>query len=88
MITVPPYREGSGRRIMLYTVRGWNPEAIMLEEVFQATIAILEMALMEERAQILGGICIFDFGGLTMQQVWHLTPSFAHKIVQIMVVSI
>ncbi|EFA03949.1 alpha-tocopherol transfer protein-like isoform X2 [Tribolium castaneum] len=85
IILVPPYREASGRRIMNYRVGNWAPDKYTIEEMFQATIAVLEMAVMEQRAQILGGICIFDFGGLSMQQAWHMTPSLAHKVIQIMV---
>lgn len=72
---------------MNYRVGNWDPEKYTIDEMFQATIAVLEMAVMEQRAQILGGICIFDFGGLSMQQAWYMTPSLAHKVVQIMVVS-
>ncbi|XP_044266469.1 clavesin-2-like [Tribolium madens] len=85
IILVPPYREASGRRIMNYRVGNWAPDKYTVEEMFQATIAVLEMAVMEQRAQILGGICIFDFGGLSMQQAWYMTPSLAHKVIQIMV---
>lgn len=48
---------------------------------------VLELAILEQRAQILGGVCIFDLGGLSLQQAWYMTPSIAHKMVQIMVVS-
>ncbi|RZC32645.1 alpha-tocopherol transfer protein-like [Asbolus verrucosus] len=87
VITVPPYREGSGRRIMQYRMGLWDLEKYTIDEMFQATIATLEMAVLEQRAQILGGICIFDFSGLSMQQAWQMTPSVAHKIFQIMVTS-
>lgn len=50
-------------------------------------MAILELAILEQRAQILGGIAMFDLGNLSMQQAWYITPSMASKIVQIMVVS-
>lgn len=30
---------------------------------------------------------MFDFGGLSLQQAWYMTPNIAHKVVQIMVVS-
>lgn len=59
-----------------------------MDELFQATMIVLELAILEQRAQILGGVCIFDLGGLSLQQAWYMTPSMAHKIVQIMVVSI
>lgn len=59
-----------------------------IDEIFQATLVILELAILEEQAQILGGVCIFDLGDMSMQQAWQLTPTIAAKMLQIMVVSI
>lgn len=64
----------------------WNPNEFTISEVFQATMLILELAILEQRAQILGGICMFDLGGLTMQQVWYMSPTIAKHIFDIMVV--
>lgn len=65
----------------------WDPECWTVDELFQATIGILEIAILEPEAQILGGICIFDLGGLSLQQAWYMTPGLASKMFQIMVVS-
>ncbi|XP_045470182.1 alpha-tocopherol transfer protein-like isoform X3 [Harmonia axyridis] len=87
IITVPPYREQTGRRILLYRMGEWDPEKITVDEIFQATLVVLELAILEPRAQIMGGICIFDLGGLTVNQAWYMTPSVAKKMIQIMVTS-
>ncbi|XP_074039986.1 alpha-tocopherol transfer protein [Leptinotarsa decemlineata] len=87
IIIVPPYREQTGRRILLYRMGNWDPERLSTDELFQSTMIVLELAILEQRAQILGGVCIFDLGGLSLQQAWYITPSIAHKIVQIMVTS-
>ncbi|XP_044750138.1 clavesin-1-like isoform X3 [Coccinella septempunctata] len=87
IITVPPYREQTGRRILLYRMGEWDPEKITVDEIFQATLVVLELAILEPRAQIMGGICIFDLGGLTVNQAWYMTPSVANKMIQIMVTS-
>ncbi|CAG9864382.1 unnamed protein product [Phyllotreta striolata] len=87
IITVPPYREQTGRRILLYRIGNWDPEKFGTTELFQATMIVLELAILEQRAQIMGGICMFDLGGLSLQQAWYMTPTIAHKIVQIMVTS-
>lgn len=87
VITVPPYREQTGRRILLYRWGKWDPEKYSIEELFQSTMAILELAILEQRAQILGGIGFMDMSDLTLNQVYHMTPSIAHKIFQIMVTS-
>jgi cell division FtsZ-interacting protein ZapD len=55
--------------------------------LFKATVIVLELAVLEQRAQILGGICIFDLGGISMQHAWQITPSIARKTVELMVVS-
>ncbi|KAJ8973507.1 hypothetical protein NQ317_006497 [Molorchus minor] len=87
IITVPPYRDQTGRRILLYRLGNWDPQKYTIDEIFQATMIILELAILEQRAQILGGVCMFDMGGLSLQQAWYLTPSIAHKVIQIMVTS-
>lgn len=87
IITVPPYREQHGRRILLYRMGLWDPEKFTTTELFQTTMIILELAILEPRAQIFGGVCMFDLGGLTMQQVWYLTPTIARQIFDIMVTS-
>lgn len=71
----------------VFFLGNWDPSEFSVAELFQATMIILELAIMEERAQILGGICIFDLGDLTMQQAWHMSPSIAKKMIQIVVVS-
>ncbi|XP_022908326.1 alpha-tocopherol transfer protein-like isoform X2 [Onthophagus taurus] len=85
IITVPPYREQTGRRILLYRMGNWDPSKVTVTELLQATMVVLELAILEQRAQILGGIAMFDLEGLTIQHVLHLSPSLASKIVQIMV---
>lgn len=84
----PPYREQTGRRILYYRMGLWDPEKHSIEEMFQATVSLLEMAAMEPQAQILGGICCFDLKDLTIQQALYMTPSIAHKMVQLMMVCI
>jgi hypothetical protein len=42
---------------------------------------------MEQRAQILGGICIFDLGGITLHHAWQITPTIARMAVELFVVS-
>lgn len=58
-----------------------------MEELFISTLAILELGCLEPRAQILGGICIFDMANITIKHVWQITPNVAKKIIEIMVVS-
>ncbi|XP_030761144.1 clavesin-2-like [Sitophilus oryzae] len=87
ILTVPPYREQTGRRILLYRIGNWDPEKYSVTELFQATLAVLELAILEPRAQILGGVAMFDMSDLTLNQAYYMTPSIAHKVFQIMVTS-
>jgi len=72
----------------LFVPKGnWNPDTYSIEELFKATVVILELGVMEQRAQILGGICIFDLGGITLQHAWQITPTIARMAVELLVVS-
>lgn len=59
-----------------------------MRELLKATLLTLELGLLEPRSQILGGICIFDLGGINMNQARHMTPKIAAQIIDIMVVCI
>lgn len=85
VITVWPYRDQLGRRALLYRMGQWDPKKFSTDNVFQATLVILELAILEQQAQVLGGVCIFDLSGLTMNQAWYMNASIASKMVQIMV---
>jgi len=87
VLSVLPYREQTGRRIMIYKIGNWNPNSYSVEELFKATVVILELGVMEQRAQILGGICIFDLGGITLQHAWQITPTIARMAVELLVTS-
>lgn len=87
VLSIPPYREQTGRRLMIYRIGNWDTSSYGTDEIFKATLCILELGILEERAQILGGICIFDLAGLTLQHAWQVTPSVAAKVIEIMVTS-
>lgn len=59
-----------------------------IDEVFKAALACLELGILEPRAQILGGVVIFDLEGFGLQQAWQVTPSVATKVLDLMGVSI
>ncbi|XP_012267007.2 alpha-tocopherol transfer protein [Athalia rosae] len=85
IVTVPAYRAQCGRRIMIYRMGNWDPRKYSLEEIFKATVIILELGILEPRAQILGGIVIFDLEGLTMAHAWSVTPQVAGMVLSLMV---
>ncbi|KAK9511078.1 hypothetical protein O3M35_005712 [Rhynocoris fuscipes] len=87
ILSVLPYREQNGRRIMIYKIGNWNPAEIPVDDIFRGTLATLEAGMLEPRAQILGGVAIFDMQGLTMNHVWYITPSVVSKVIQIMATS-
>jgi hypothetical protein len=65
----------------------WDPTSFTVDDVFRATLLILELAILEERAQMKGGVCIVDCQNISMQHALCLTPSLAQKLLQMAVVS-
>lgn len=85
VMTVPGYRTQCGRRMMIYRMGNWNPRKYPVEEIFKATVIILELGVLEPAAQILGGIAIFDLEGITMAHAWTVTPQVASMVLALMV---
>lgn len=85
VITVPPYRTQCGRRLLIYRMGNWKPSKYPVEELFKATISVLELGILEPRAQILGGIVIFDLKNITMAHAWTVTPQVATMMLSLMV---
>ncbi|XP_011505212.1 PREDICTED: alpha-tocopherol transfer protein isoform X2 [Ceratosolen solmsi marchali] len=85
IMTVPAYRTPCGRRMMIYRMGNWDPRKYSVEEIFKATVIILELGLLEPRAQILGGVVVFDLEGITMSHAWMITPQVASMVLSLMV---
>ncbi|XP_043593999.1 alpha-tocopherol transfer protein-like isoform X1 [Bombus pyrosoma] len=85
VMSVPAYRTQDGRRIMIYRLGNWDPRKYGVEEIFKATVIILELGVLEPRAQILGGDVIFDLEGITMAHAWTITPQVASMVVALIV---
>lgn len=85
VIMVPPYRTPCGRRMLIYRIGNWDPRKYSIKELFKATVGVLELGLLEPRAQILGGNVIFDLKNLTMAHVWAVTPQVASMMISLMV---
>jgi len=85
LMSTQPFCDQSGRRILFYRLGLWDPETITVRELFQATLVTLELALMEPRTQILGGVCIFDLGKIKIKHMRHLTTKIAEQIINIVV---
>lgn len=64
----------------------WNPNDYHIDELFKASLAILELGMLEPRAQILGGVVIWDLAGLSLHHAWQITPSVASKVIELMMV--
>ncbi|XP_058795618.1 alpha-tocopherol transfer protein-like isoform X2 [Phymastichus coffea] len=85
VMTVPAYRAPCGRRLMIYRIGNWDPRKYSVDEIFKATVLILELGLLEPMAQILGGIVIFDFEGISMAHAWTITPQVASMVFALIV---
>ncbi|XP_053594282.1 alpha-tocopherol transfer protein [Microplitis demolitor] len=87
VMTVPAYRTQCGRRMMIYRMGNWDPKKYGVEEIFKATVIILELGVLEPRAQVLGGVVIFDLQDITLAHAWTITPQVASMVMALMVSS-
>ncbi|KAL0849477.1 hypothetical protein ABMA28_013756 [Loxostege sticticalis] len=87
VIAVPPYRDQDGRRLIFFRIGCWDPKAIPIEDLFKGTIMALELGLLEQRTQILGGVALFDLEDIGTQHAWQITPSVAARMVKLLVSS-
>ncbi|XP_026488006.2 alpha-tocopherol transfer protein-like [Vanessa tameamea] len=87
VIAVPPYRDQTGRRLLLYRIGCWDSKTVAVDDIFKATIFALELGMLEQRTQILGGVALFDLEDLSTQHAWQITPTVASKIVKLLVSS-
>lgn len=70
-----------------YRFGNWKPSKTAVDEIFKATLIVLEIGIMEPRAQINGGVGIFDLESLSLNHTLHMSPSVAQKMISIIVVS-
>ncbi|XP_028155799.1 alpha-tocopherol transfer protein-like isoform X2 [Ostrinia furnacalis] len=87
VIAVPPYKDQEGRRLIFFRIGCWDPKTIPIEDLFKGTIMALELGLLEQRTQILGGVALFDLEDIGTQHAWQITPSVAARIVKLLVSS-
>ncbi|XP_063239796.1 alpha-tocopherol transfer protein-like isoform X1 [Bacillus rossius redtenbacheri] len=82
-----PYRDQTGRRVIIYRIGQWRPGAYSVDELLKTSVLLMELAVLEARTQVLGYSCIFDMAGLSLYHAWNVTPSVAAKVVQLLVSS-
>jgi len=87
VVTVTPYRDQKGHRIIIYRFGVWKPNKVSVDDIFRASIVLLELGSLEPIAQIMGGIGIFDLKDLSLNHVFHLSPSVAQKMIALLVTS-
>lgn len=87
IVTVSPYREQNGCRIMTIRFGAWDPSKISVDDFFRLAMVTIELGSMEPISQVCGGIGIFDLGGVTLNHILHLTPSVAQKMMSLIVTS-
>jgi hypothetical protein len=88
IISTTPYRDQTGKRMLIYRFGNWKPSKVPIDELFKATLVVLDIGIMEPRAQVLGGVGIFDLEGLSMNHTFHMSPSVAQKMIAMMVTSL
>lgn len=88
ILQVTPLRDQTGRRIMIFRFGVWKPSELTTDDIFRASVCVLEMGAMEPITQVTGGVGIFDLQGFSLSHILHLSPSVAKKMIALMVVSI
>lgn len=87
IITVTPYRDQHGHRILIYRFGNWKPNEISIDVLFLVSIILLELGSLEPISQVVGGVGIYDLENLTLSQIVHLSPSYAQKMIALLVTS-
>lgn len=87
IVSVAPYKDQDGHRILFYRFGNWKPAKTSVNDIFKVTLILLEIGALEPSGQILGGVGIFDLSNLTLNHSFHLTPSVAQKMISLMVTS-
>ncbi|KAH8273914.1 hypothetical protein KR044_003416, partial [Drosophila immigrans] len=87
ILTVTPYRDQHGHRILIYRFGLWRPNRVTVDDIFRATIVLQELGSLEPISQIMGGIAIFDLKDLGLEHLLHLSPSVAQKMIALLVTS-
>lgn len=52
IVSVTPYKDQNGRRMMFYKIRNWKPSKIPINDLLKATLLLLEMGSLESSAQV------------------------------------
>ncbi|SPP85475.1 blast:Alpha-tocopherol transfer protein [Drosophila guanche] len=87
ILTVTPYRDQHGHRIIIYRFGLWRPNRVTVDDIFRATIVLQELGSLEPISQIMGGVAIFDLKDLGLEHILHLSPSVAQKMIALLVTS-
>ncbi|KAM8715160.1 hypothetical protein ACLKA7_002241 [Drosophila subpalustris] len=87
ILTVTPYRDQHGHRILIYRFGIWRPNRVTVDDIFRATIVLQELGSLEPISQIVGGVAIFDLKDLGLEHLLHLSPSVAQKMIALLVTS-
>lgn len=87
ILTATPYRDQHGHRILIYRFGVWKPSKVSVDDIFRASIALIELGSLEPIAQIVGGVGIFDLKDLSLNHILHLSPNVAQKMIALLVTS-
>lgn len=86
IISVGPERDNQGKRAIIIKFGKWKPSKITVEDIFKATLILIEIGSLEPIAQVRGAVAIFDMKGLGLNHIMQLSPAVAQKMLCLMVV--
>ncbi|XP_030761152.1 alpha-tocopherol transfer protein-like [Sitophilus oryzae] len=83
IFSIPPYVDKEGRRMLIVRFGKWDPSQFTTDELFQSIIMMIQIASLEPKFQILGGVCIIDAADIGTGQAWYLTPTIIKHILSV-----
>ncbi|XP_058452423.1 clavesin-1 isoform X2 [Malaya genurostris] len=85
IITISPYRDQEGRRVLFFKFGNWRPSKVPMNDLLKATLLMLEVGSLEPVSQVVGGVGIMDLEGLSLNHAWYMSPTVAQKVIALLV---
>lgn len=82
VIAFVPVRLDHGCRMMVIDIAKWNVKKVSIIDMFRTVLLVMEVGLIEPMTQVAGVHVLCDMHGLSLNQIWQFTPSFAKMVLE------